>query len=78
MWTIPSISTYEVKRGIENTIARWDDLRKEMFAVRDSYDWTNVLKHLSKNYEAVLKFHHLNSDKIREKYFDTFFNTVKL
>lgn len=77
MWTIPSISTYEVSRGIQNTINRWDILRKEMFEVRESYDWSNVLNHLSKNYEAILKFHNSSSEVIRNKYYNTYFNTSR-
>jgi len=78
MWVLPDITTDEVVRGIENTIARYDILRQELFYVRESLDWINVLKHLEKNYKAVLQKNHNPSEVIKFKHIDTYYNTIKL
>jgi glycosyltransferase involved in cell wall biosynthesis len=77
MWTIPSISTAEVIRGLKSTIERWTSLWDEMIAVRESYDWINVAKKLDFMYDAVKRFENNTSDIVREKYFKTF-NVKKL
>lgn len=77
MWTIPSISTAEVVRGLKSTIERWTSLWDEMIAVRESYDWINVAKKLDFMYDAVKRFENNSSEVVREKYFKTF-NVEKL
>ncbi len=77
MWTIPSINTAEVIRGLNSTIERWTSLWDEMIAVRESYDWINVAKKLDFMYDAVKRFENNTSDIVREKYFKTF-NVEKL
>jgi len=77
MWTIPSINTAEVIRGLNSTIERWTSLWDEMIDVRESYDWINVAKKLDFMYDAVKRFENNTSDIVREKYFKTF-NVEKL
>ena len=45
---------------------------------QEKYDWKNVCNQLNKNYEAVSKFHHKNSDEIRMLYREVYSNTTKL
>lgn len=77
MWTIPSINTAEVVRGLKSTIERWTSLWDEMIAVRESYDWINVAKKLDFMYDAVKRFENNSSEIVREKYYKTF-NVEKL
>ena len=72
MWVLPKISTDEVVRGINNTIARWEILRNEMLNVRDSFDWINVVKHLEKNYKASLQTENYSSDIIALNHFNAY------
>lgn len=74
MWTIPQINTNEVLRGLKHTITYWYELREEMKPFRERYDWIHVLRHLEKNYNAVLQFHNKSSETIRNKYFNTYNN----
>jgi glycosyltransferase involved in cell wall biosynthesis len=77
MWTIPSINTAEVIRGLKSTIERWTALWDEMIAVRESYDWLNVAKKLDFMYDAVKRFENNSSEIVRNKYFRNF-NIEKL
>lgn len=78
MWTIPSITTDEVVRGIQNTIARWTILWDEMIQVRESYDWLNVCKKLAKYYYFSTKIKKNYTSEITQKmYIDIYNQTIK-
>jgi hypothetical protein len=72
------ITTDGVIEGIKNIMSDYLPTIIEMSKVREKYDWKNVCKQLNKNYEAVSKFHHKNSDAIRTIYRDIYSNTTKL
>jgi len=75
MWVIPSISTKEVVRGIQETIKTYDVRRKEMLAARESRSWLEVCKTLKKYYDNVMKINEgYTSDRTRQLYIETYNN----
>lgn len=78
MHVINDITTDAVKNGIELAMRYYEYWVADMFANRHKYDWINVLRSLNKMYDAVLKFHNLDSETIRNRYYNTYHNTEKL
>lgn len=68
MWVIPNISTDAVVTGIEETIKTYNHRRNEMLEVRDSLDWSLVVKRLESMYSAVLKMDNFSSATVTEQY----------
>lgn len=75
---IVDINTESVIRGINDTMRDYFSIRNSMFEVRERYDWINVLKELEKMYTAVSKFQNLSSETIRESYYKTYNETIKI
>lgn len=75
---ISQITTDRVIEGIKYIMSDYIPTIIEMSKVREKYDWKNVCKQLNKNYEAVSKFHHKNTEEIRALYRDVYLNTTKL
>jgi len=79
MWVIPNISTEEVVKGIINTMFRWTILWDEMYAERDSYDWSNVCKSVEKYYLHTLNIKKkYNTPEVKKLYYDLYNNTQKI
>jgi glycosyltransferase involved in cell wall biosynthesis len=74
MNVISEISTEEVVQGIKNIIPDYKNTRKKMIEVRKKYDWIHILIDLEKKYEAILKFQILNSDTVKNIYYNTYTN----
>jgi glycosyltransferase involved in cell wall biosynthesis len=74
MWVIPAITTDSVVVGIEETIKTYHHRRNEMLEVRESLDWSLVVKRLESMYSAVLKMDNYSSASVTEQYLH-FFNS---